>query len=67
MRRISARAGYHHAMQPGAASDDFPDFTAGRRFNSILADQSRQIRSCTGKVASEHKRLFLFKAYRGSP
>ncbi|MFN3506586.1 MAG: MT-A70 family methyltransferase [Allorhizobium sp.] len=38
-------------------SQDFLDFTAGRRFSTIMADPPWQFVNRTGKVAPEHKRL----------
>ncbi|MBB3314644.1 N6-adenosine-specific RNA methylase IME4 [Rhizobium sp. BK181] len=38
-------------------SQDFLDFTAGRKFATIMADPPWQFVNRTGKVAPEHKRL----------
>ncbi|MBC7133515.1 MAG: S-adenosylmethionine-binding protein [Roseovarius sp.] len=39
------------------ANADFLGFTAGRRFQTILADPPWQFQNRTGKMAPEHKRL----------
>ncbi|WP_245345051.1 MT-A70 family methyltransferase [Rhizobium sp. Kim5] len=45
------------APSPSQPSQDFLDFTAGRKFKTIMADPPWQFINRTGKVAPEHKRL----------
>ena len=42
-------------------AEDLPEFAAGRRFHTILADPQWRFQNRTGKVAPEHRRLARYE------